>query len=64
MILGYILMCGLGPLEAVNGCRVYPRLFTRYELCEEARDLFLSNLTVKKGLYVGASGCVVIGESI
>jgi hypothetical protein len=66
MILGYILICGMGPMEpyAVNGCRAFSRVFASVELCKESNDRFYGNVTLKDGHYIDGSGCFLIGTGL
>jgi hypothetical protein len=63
MILGYILICGMGPMEpySLNGCRAFSRMFPSVELCQESRDRFYGNVSLKDGHYIDDSGCFLIG---
>jgi hypothetical protein len=66
MILGYILICGMGPGEpsSIEGCIVYPRQFETLVACEEGRDNFHANISLREGHYIDDSGCIVIGTGV
>jgi hypothetical protein len=63
MVLGYILVCGLGPLslDAIDGCRVDTRAFTTLAACEELRENVVANFSLPAPSYVDDSRCIVIG---
>jgi hypothetical protein len=63
MVLGYILVCGLGPLspDAIDGCRVDTRAFPTVAACEELRENVLANFNLSDPYYIDDSGCIVIG---
>ena len=65
MILGYILICGMGPMEpgAIEGCIVYTLQFGEVATCEQERDAFLDNPGLRKGHYIDDIACLVIGTS-
>ena len=63
MVLGYILICGMGPLDpgAIEGCRVFTIPFSTVAECEESRENFLLSPSLRDQHYVDDSGCFVIG---
>ena len=66
MILGYILICGMGPMEpeTIDGCRVYTEQFPTYLLCENERQGFLDEPNLREGHYVDDSLCFIIGTGV
>jgi hypothetical protein len=66
MILGYILICGMGPMEpyAINGCIAYTEQFAELTECENERQGFLDEPTLRPGQYVDESRCIVIGTGV
>jgi hypothetical protein len=63
MVLGYVLVCGLGPLtpNSIEGCRIDTRAFITEAVCEELREDVLANLILPAQQYVANSGCILIG---
>lgn len=63
MVLGYILICGMGPMEprVIEGCRAFTMPFTTVAECEESRENFLLSPNLRDQHYVDDSGCFVIG---
>jgi hypothetical protein len=66
MILGYILICGMGPMEpyAINGCIAYTEHFAELTECENERLGFLDEPNLREGRYVDDSRCIVIGTGV
>ena len=66
MILGYILICGFGPLEpgSIEGCKVYTIPFYDAVTCENERAGFLVSPDLRDGHYIDDSGCIVIGTGV
>jgi hypothetical protein len=66
MVLGYILVCGLGPLSpnAIEGCRVDTRSFPTVAACEELRESAIANFSLPDPYYIDDSGCILIGTGV
>ena len=66
MILGYILICGISPLQAgtINGCRLYSRQFHDEVSCEQAYEGFLVNTMLPEGHYSADHGCFSVGMGV
>ena len=66
MILGYILICGINPLEAgtINGCRLYSRQFKDTTTCERSYQDFLVNTVLPEGQYPADNGCFSVGTGL
>jgi hypothetical protein len=66
MILGYILICGINPLEAdtIDGCRLYSRQFRYMSSCEKAYQDFLGNTRLPEGHYPADNDCFSVGTGL
>ena len=66
MVLGYILVCGLGPLSpnAIDGCRVDTKAFPTLAACEETNASVLANSSLPEPQYVDDSRCILIGTGL
>jgi hypothetical protein len=66
MILGYILICGMGPMEpyAINGCIAYPEQFAKMTECENEVLGFLYNHDLPEGRYIDDFRCIEIGTGV
>lgn len=66
MILGYILICGMSPLQAgtINGCMLYSRPFTDEVSCEQAYEDFLVDTKLLEGHYSADHGCFSVGTGV
>jgi len=66
MILGYILICGMGPLEpgAINGCRTFYDQFPDVQSCEARQYSFIENTTLRDDHYIDDVGCFTIGTEV
>tara|TARA_R110000851_G_scaffold143144_1_gene282006 strand:+ start:284 stop:484 length:201 start_codon:yes stop_codon:yes gene_type:complete len=63
MILGYILICGMGPMEpyAIEGCIAYTEQFAQLTECENEAIGFLNKPELSEGQYIDGFDCIVIG---
>jgi hypothetical protein len=66
MILGYVLICGMGPMEvgAIDGCRLFTMQFADMVTCEAERQGFLDEPNLREYHYVDDSGCFVVGTGV
>jgi hypothetical protein len=66
VILGYILVCGYGPLQpnALDGCRVLTQGYTTIQACEKSRLSFMDSFVFPGSTYVDATECLVIGTKV
>ena len=66
MVLGYILVCGLGPMSpnAIEGCRVDTMSFPTLAVCEETRANVVANFNLSEPYYIDDSGCILIGTGL
>jgi hypothetical protein len=67
MILGYILICGMGPLEpnTIEGCRAFTMQFPNVSICEERYELFVAESDkLKEGQYISGHDCLVFGTDL
>jgi len=63
MILGYILICGMGPLEpgTIEGCRLFTQQHPTETSCEAALMRFYQDVTLRPEHYISAGACFVVG---
>jgi hypothetical protein len=66
MVLGYILVCGLGPItpNSIEGCRVDTMSFPTLVVCEETRANVIANFSLPDPYYIDDSGCILIGTGV
>jgi hypothetical protein len=55
---------GPGQLGSIEGCIVFPKQFETLVDCEEGRDNFYANISLREGHYIDDSGCIVIGTGV
>ena len=66
MVLGYIVMCGLGPLSpnSIEGCRIDTMSFPTLAACEETNVNVVVDFNLPDPYYIDDSGCILIGTGL
>jgi hypothetical protein len=67
MILGYILICGMGPFQpnAIEGCHAITVQFESLTECQEAYAVFANeSYKLKEGHYIEGHDCLVFGSDL